>query len=175
MQNINRPKNETVMKRAIYPGTFDPFTNGHIDILERASNIFDEIIIAVAINSQKKPMFSAEERAEMIGECVLEYPSVKVDTLQSGLLIDYAREKQAVAIIRGLRQVADFEYEFQIALMNRHLYPEITTVFLMPNEKYTYLTSSIIREVATLGGDVSDFVPMPVLKRLKVHLNQSTR
>jgi pantetheine-phosphate adenylyltransferase len=163
------------MKRAIYPGTFDPFTNGHIDILERASNIFDEIIIAVAINSQKKPMFSAEERAEMIGECVVEYPSVKVDTLQSGLLIDYAREKQAVAIIRGLRQVADFEYEFQIALMNRHLYPEITTVFLMPNEKYTYLTSSIIREVATLGGDVSDFVPVPVLKRLKMHLNQSTR
>jgi Phosphopantetheine adenylyltransferase (EC 2.7.7.3) len=117
------------MKRAIYPGTFDPFTNGHIDILERASNIFDEIIIAVAVNSQKKPMFPVEERAEMIRECVATFPTVKVDTLQSGLLIDYAREKKAVAIIRGLRQVADFEYEFQIALMNRHLYPEITTVF----------------------------------------------
>lgn len=161
------------MKRAIYPGTFDPFTNGHIDILERASNIFDEIIIAVAINSQKKPMFSAQERAEMIGECVAGHSSVKVDMLESGLLIDYARQKKAVAIIRGLRQVADFEYEFQIALMNRHLHPEITTVFLMPNEKYTYLTSSIIREVAALGGDVSDFVPAPVLKRLKAHLNQS--
>ncbi len=160
------------MKRAIYPGTFDPFTNGHIDILERASNIFDEIIIAVAVNSQKKPMFPAEERAEMIRECVANYPSVTVDALHTGLLIDYAREKNAVAIIRGLRQVADFEYEFQIALMNRHLYPEITTVFLMPNEKYTYLTSSIIREVAALGGDVTDFVPEPVLKRLNAYLKR---
>ncbi|MCS6989644.1 MAG: pantetheine-phosphate adenylyltransferase [Chloroherpetonaceae bacterium] len=158
------------MKRAIYPGTFDPFTNGHIDILERACNIFDEIIIAVAINSQKRPMFSADERAEMIRESVSRFPRVAVDTLQAGLLIDYAREKNAVAIIRGLRQVADFEYEFQIALMNRHLCPDITTVFLMPNEKYTYLTSSIIREVASLGGDVSDFVPEPVLKRLKARL-----
>lgn len=158
------------MKRAIYPGTFDPFTNGHIDILERACNIFDDIIIAVAINSQKKPMFSAEERAEMIRESVASFASVTVDTLQAGLLIDYAREKRAVAIIRGLRQVADFEYEFQIALMNRHLCPDITTVFLMPNEKYTYLTSSIIREVASLGGDISDFVPAPVLKRLKAKL-----
>lgn len=158
------------MKRAIYPGTFDPFTNGHIDILERACNIFDDIIIAVAVNSQKKPMFSAEERAEMIRESVASFASVTVDTLQAGLLIDYAREKRAVAIIRGLRQVADFEYEFQIALMNRHLCPDITTVFLMPNEKYTYLTSSIIREVASLGGDISDFVPAPVLKRLKAKL-----
>jgi pantetheine-phosphate adenylyltransferase len=155
------------MKRAIYPGTFDPFTNGHIDILERANNIFDEIIIAVAVNSQKKPMFTAEERTEMIKDCVSNYPHVIVDTLQTGLLIDYAKAKDAVAIIRGLRQVADFEYEFQIALMNRHLYPDITTVFLMPNEKYTYLTSSIIREVASLGGDISDFVPEPVLRRLR--------
>ena len=108
----------------------------------------------------------------MISECVATFPTVKVDTLQSGLLIDYAREKKAVAIIRGLRQVADFEYEFQIALMNRHLCPEITTVFLMPNEKYTYLTSSIIREVAALGGDVSDFVPEPVLKRLNAYLKR---
>lgn len=155
------------MKRAIYPGTFDPFTNGHIDILERANNIFDEIIIAVAVNSQKKPMFTADERTEMIRECVADYSQVVVDTLQTGLLIDYAKAKKAVAIIRGLRQVADFEYEFQIALMNRHLYPDITTVFLMPNEKYTYLTSSIIREVASLGGDISDFVPEPVLHRLR--------
>lgn len=155
------------MRRAIYPGTFDPFTFGHIDVLERALNIFDEVSIVVAVNSQKKTLFTLDERLEMIRESLASYERVAVDKFEGGLLIDYAREKGVHAIIRGLRQVADFEYEFQIALMNRHLCPEVTTVFLMPNEKYTYLTSSIIREVASLGGDVSDFVPPPVLRALK--------
>lgn len=155
------------MKSAIYPGTFDPITNGHIDVLERAISIFDEVTVVVAVNSQKTPLFSAEERQEIIQEVVSKYPNVKVEILRDGLLADYARKTGATTIIRGLRQVTDFEYEFQIALMNRNLYPEITTVFLMPNEKYTYLASSIVREVARLGGDVSNFVPATVLARLK--------
>ncbi|NTW49847.1 MAG: pantetheine-phosphate adenylyltransferase [Chlorobiales bacterium] len=155
------------MKRAIYPGTFDPITNGHIDVLERALSIFDEINVIIAVNSQKMPLFSAEERQEMIREVVRKYSNVKVEILNDGLLADYARKTGAMAIIRGLRQVTDFEYEFQIALMNRNLYPEVTTVFLMPNEKYTYLASSIVREVSRLGGDVSNFVPESVLARLK--------
>ncbi|WP_448519971.1 pantetheine-phosphate adenylyltransferase [Rhodoflexus sp.] len=163
------------MKRAIYPGTFDPFTYGHIDVLERALNIFDEITLVVAVNSQKKPLFTIEERVEMIQQSVASYSHVQVERFEGGLLIEHAKAMGVKAIIRGLRQVADFEYEFQIALMNRHLYPEITTVFLMPNEKYTYLTSSIIREVASLGGDVSDFVPPPVLKFLEHRFNHQTK
>ncbi|ACF13663.1 pantetheine-phosphate adenylyltransferase [Chloroherpeton thalassium ATCC 35110] len=155
------------IRRAIYPGTFDPITNGHIDVLERALSIFDEITVVVAVNNQKKPLFTAEERMEMIQEAVAGYSGVKVEILQEGLLAEYAHRKEAVAIIRGLRQFIDFEYEFQIALMNRNLYPEITTVFLMPNEKYTYLASSIIREVSRLGGDISNLVPPCVLSRLK--------
>lgn len=155
------------MKSAIYPGTFDPITNGHIDVLERAISIFDEVTVVVAVNSQKAPLFTAEERQEIIQEVVKKYPNVKVEILHDGLLADYARKTGATTIIRGLRQVTDFEYEFQIALMNRNLYPEVTTVFLMPNEKYTYLASSIVREVARLGGDVSNFVPANVLERLK--------
>jgi pantetheine-phosphate adenylyltransferase len=159
------------MKRAIYPGTFDPFTYGHIDVLERALNIFDEVTLVVAVNSQKKTLFTIDERVEMIRESVSGYNGVLVERFEGGLLIEHAKALGVKAIIRGLRQVADFEYEFQIALMNRHLYPDITTVFLMPNEKYTYLTSSIIREVASLGGDVRDFVPTPVLKFLEQRFN----
>ncbi|PIO47504.1 MAG: pantetheine-phosphate adenylyltransferase [[Chlorobium] sp. 445] len=156
-----------MMKQAIYPGTFDPFTFGHIDVLERALNIFDEVSIVVAVNSQKKTLFTIEERVAMIQESLSSYERVRVERFEGGLLIEYAKQRGACAIIRGLRQVADFEYEFQLALMNRHLYPGVTTVFLMPNEKYTYLTSSIIREVASLGGDVADFVPPPVLRALQ--------
>jgi pantetheine-phosphate adenylyltransferase len=155
------------MKRAIYPGTFDPITNGHIDVLERAISIFDEVTVIIAVNSQKAPLFTAEERYDMIVEVIRQYPNIKVEILHDGLLADYARKSGATAIIRGLRQVTDFEYEFQIALMNRNLYPEVSTVFLMPNEKYTYLASSIVREVSRLGGDVSNFVPASVLARLK--------
>jgi pantetheine-phosphate adenylyltransferase len=162
-------------RRAIYPGTFDPFTNGHLDVLERALNIFDEVTVVIAENSQKKSLFSIDERRAMISEIISQYPGVDVMVLESGLLADYARQLGATAIIRGVRQVKDFEYEFQMSLLNRHLYPEVTTVFLMPNVKYTYVASSIIREVAMLGGDVSKFVHpcvMEMLNRKRELLNK---
>jgi pantetheine-phosphate adenylyltransferase len=153
-------------KNAIYPGTFDPFTNGHLDVLERALNIFEEVIVVIAENSQKRSLFTIDERYEMIMEVIGEYKGVRVEVLHKGLLADYARQVGAKAIIRGVRQVKDFEYEFQMSLLNRHLYPEVTTVFLMPNVKYTYVASSIIREVAMLGGDVSKFVHPCVMDML---------
>ncbi|NTW52381.1 MAG: pantetheine-phosphate adenylyltransferase [Chlorobiaceae bacterium] len=152
--------------RAIYPGTFDPFTNGHLDVLERALNIFNKVEVVLADNSQKHTLFTVDERLEMVREVVKELPAVSVHVLHDGLLADYARQQGAKAIVRGVRQVKDFEYEFQISLLNRHLYPEVTTVFLMPNVKYTYVASSIIREVAMLGGDVSKFVHPYVLEKL---------
>ncbi|HWQ25403.1 MAG TPA: pantetheine-phosphate adenylyltransferase [Chlorobaculum sp.] len=152
--------------RAIYPGTFDPFTNGHLDVLERALNIFNKVEVVLADNSQKHTLFTVDERLEMVREVVRDLPSVSVHVLHDGLLADYARQEGAKAIVRGVRQVKDFEYEFQISLLNRHLYPEVTTVFLMPNVKYTYVASSIIREVAMLGGDVSKFVHPYVLEKL---------
>ncbi|NTU52667.1 MAG: pantetheine-phosphate adenylyltransferase [Chlorobiaceae bacterium] len=155
-----------MIRKAIYPGTFDPFTNGHLDVLERALNIFDYVEVVLAENSQKQTLFSVEERLDMIRRVVLDIPNVNVDVLHDGLLADYARQAGAKAIVRGVRQVKDFEYEFQMSLLNRHLYPEVTTVFLMPNVKYTYVASSIIREVALLGGDVSKFVHPYVLDRL---------
>lgn len=154
------------MRKAIYPGTFDPITNGHLDVLERALTMFDEIRVVVAKNSAKSPMFSEEERIAMIQEAVKRFPNVSVESFQ-GLTVDYARSFGAVAIIRGLRAVSDFEYEFQIALMNRKIAPSVTTTFLMPHEKYTYLNSSIIRELARHGQSVSGFVPENVSKALE--------
>jgi pantetheine-phosphate adenylyltransferase len=154
------------MRKAIYPGTFDPITNGHMDVLERALTMFDEIRVVVAKNSAKSPMFSEEERIVMIQEAVKRFPNVSVESFQ-GLTVDYARNFGAVAIIRGLRAVSDFEYEFQIALMNRKIAPSVTTTFLMPHEKYTYLNSSIIRELARHGQSVSGFVPENVSKALE--------
>ncbi len=154
------------MNKAIYPGTFDPFTNGHLDVLERALNIFERVDVVIAENSQKNTLFTVEERLAMIQEVVSIFPNVGVDVLHDGLLADYARTAGAKAIVRGVRQVKDFEYELQMSLLNRHLYPEVTTVFLMPNVKYTYVASSIIREVAMLGGDVSKFVHPYVLEML---------
>lgn len=153
-------------RKAIYPGTFDPFTNGHLDVLERALNIFDHVDVVLAENNQKQTLFSLDERLEMVGEVVREFPNVNVEVLHEGLLADYARQTGANAIVRGVRQVKDFEYEFQMSLLNRHLNSEATTVFLMPNVKYTYIASSIIREVSMLGGDVSKFVHPFVLDRL---------
>jgi pantetheine-phosphate adenylyltransferase len=153
-------------RKAIYPGTFDPFTNGHLDVLERALNIFDEVTVVIAENSQKHALFTIEERQAMIVEIISDFKGVDVKVLKSGLLADYARQLDATAIIRGVRQVKDFEYEFQMSLLNRHLYPEVTTVFLMPNVKYTYVASSIIREVAMLGGEVSKFVHPYVMDML---------
>jgi pantetheine-phosphate adenylyltransferase len=163
------------MRTVIYPGTFDPITYGHLDVLERALNLFEEIIITIAINPSKKPLFSLEERIQLIETVLEKNPEghrVKVLGFD-GLLVDFAREKKASAIIRGLRAVSDFEYELQMALMNRRLADEITTVFMMPHEKYTYLNSTIVKEVSRLGGNISNFVPKNVQealnKKLKNH------
>jgi pantetheine-phosphate adenylyltransferase len=154
------------MKIAIYPGTFDPITYGHVDVIERAREIFDKVIVMVARNSSKAPLFSTEERVKMIKDVVKKFKNVEVDSFE-GLLVNYAKKKKATAIVRGLRAVSDFEYEFQMALTNRKLAKDITTVFLMPHEKYTYLNSSIVREIARMGGDVSGFVPVSVKQALK--------
>lgn len=150
---------------AIYPGTFDPITYGHIDVVLRATELFPRVVVLVAKNSAKRPMFTDEERVAMIREVFRKNRKVEVD-LFDGLLVDYAKKKKAVALVRGLRAVSDFEYEFQMALTNRKLAPSIGTVFLVPHEKYTYLNSTIVREVARLGGDVSGFVPPNVRRRL---------
>ncbi|HTY10337.1 MAG TPA: pantetheine-phosphate adenylyltransferase [Bacteroidota bacterium] len=156
------------MKIALYPGTFDPITNGHIDILERGMELFDKVIVTVANNSSKSPMFDERERVEMIEEVIRrnKYRNVAVEAFD-GLLIDFARKKKAVALIRGLRAISDFEYEFQMALINRKQDNKIFTVFLMPHERYTYLNSSIVRELARLNGDYKSFVPPNVYARLQ--------
>ena len=154
------------MRKVLYPGTFDPVTNGHIDIIQRALELFDEVIVTVAVNPGKTPMFSVQERIQMLNESLKEYNNVKVDSFD-GLVVEHAHQVGAVGIIRGLRAVSDFEYEFQMALMNRKLANNITTVFLMPHEKYTYLNSSIVRNLASLSSDVGDFVPQVVNEALK--------
>jgi pantetheine-phosphate adenylyltransferase len=154
------------MKTAIYPGTFDPITNGHLDIIERALKVFDKIVVMVARNSAKNPIFTEEERIALVREAVKGNSQVEVDAFD-GLLVDYVRKRNAVAIVRGLRAMTDFEYELQMALMNRKLDEKVETVFLMPNEKYTYLSSNIVREISRLGGDVSQFVPAAVKAALE--------
>ncbi len=159
---------------AVYPGTFDPVTNGHIDLVERSLTIFDEVIVAVAANPKKRPLFSLEERIEMFRKVVSRYRRVKIEGFD-GLLVDYVRDKKAIGIIRGLRAVSDFEYEMQMALMNRRLDSKIETVFLMPSEEYSFITSTIVREAASYGGDVSSLVPAVVVERLRRKLSQRTR
>lgn len=151
---------------AVYPGTFDPITNGHIDLVERSLGIFDEVIIALAPNPKKMPLFTIEERIEMIKAATKGLENVKTDVF-NGLLVNYAKKKKAKAIIRGLRAVSDFEYEFQMALMNRRLDSRIETVFLMPSEEYSYLTSTIIKEIAAFKGSVNGLVPKIVEDKLK--------
>ncbi len=151
---------------AVYPGTFDPITNGHVDVIERASQLFDKVIVVVSVNSKKETLFTDVERLEMAKESLKDLPNVEVES-HHGLTVDFARSKNSVALIRGIRAISDFEYEFQIALMNRKLVPEITTIFLMPHERYTYLNSSIIRELSKYKQDVSEFVPPAVADKLK--------
>jgi len=154
------------MKIAIYPGTFDPVTNGHLDILERALTLFDKVIVTIARNTAKNPMFSEEDRLMLLQRSTKKYRTVEVDSFE-GLLVDYVVQRKAIAVVRGLRAMTDFEIELQMALMNRKLNEHVETVFLMPNEKYTYLSSNIVREIARLGGDISDFVPPVVRKALE--------
>ncbi len=154
------------MRRAIYPGSFDPITKGHIDVIKRAAKLFDEVIVAVAFNDQKQTLFRAEERVAMIEEVVTGERNIRVAYFH-GLLVNFAREQEAVAVVRGLRAVSDFEFEFQMALMNRKLEPTIETVFLTPREEYTYLSSRIVKEIARLGGSVDAFVPVSVANALK--------
>jgi pantetheine-phosphate adenylyltransferase len=153
-----------VMRRAIYPGSFDPVTNGHLDVIERACTLFDEVIVAVAINDQKQPLFAPDERLAMLRNAITN-DNVRVAPME-GLLVEFATSENARAVVRGLRAISDFEFEFQMALMNRKLDPDIETIFLMPKEEYTYLSSRIVKEIAKLGGDVSAFVPPQVAKAL---------
>ena len=154
------------MKIVIYPGTFDPVTNGHIDVIKRAIDLFDKVVVTVARNPVKFSMFTVDERLVMLKESLKEFPSVSVDSF-NGLIVDHAKAVGAVGIIRGLRAISDFEFEFQMALMNRKLSENLRTIFLMPHEKYTYLNSTIIRNLAQFKGDVSDFVPPIVVKMLE--------
>jgi pantetheine-phosphate adenylyltransferase len=154
------------MKKVIYPGTFDPVTYGHIDIIKRAKELFDAVVVTVAVNPGKTPLFTLKERISMLKESLKDYENITVDSF-SGLVVDHAHQVGAIGIIRGLRAVSDFEYEFQMALMNRKLAKDIATIYLMPGEKYTYLNSSIVRNLAGLQSDVSEFVPPVVADALK--------
>ena len=159
------PKLDPVSRIAVYPGTFDPITNGHLDIIRRAAPIFDKVIVTLAVNSTKQPLFSLEERLHLVRHSLEESDKIEVASF-SGLVVDFAREVGAQVILRGLRAISDFEYEFQIALMNRKQHHNVDTVFLMPDERYTYLSSSMVKEIARHGGKVECFVPQPVLEAL---------
>ena len=156
--------NEQVI--AIYPGSFDPLTNGHVDIIERGARLFDRIVISILVNLEKRPLFSVNERIEICREAFKAHSNVEVDTFD-GLLVDYVRRKRAQVIVRGLRAISDFEYELQMALMNRRLNNDVETVFMMPAEPYTYVSSRLVKEVVALGGSINGLVPELVEKRLR--------
>ena len=160
-----------MIRRAIYPGSFDPVTNGHLDVIDRARKLFDEVIVAVAHNDQKHPLFSLEERLRFLRSTIGRIKNVEIAPLD-GLLVDFAVAQKATAVIRGLRAISDFEFEFQMALMNRKLESNVETIFLMPKEEYTYLSSRIVKEIARLGGDVTGFVPARVAKALRAKLRE---
>ena len=155
---------------AVYPGSFDPLTNGHVDIITRGARIFDRIIVAILINAEKAPLFSMEERLKIAQEVFKDFPNVEIDTFE-GLLVDYVERRRAHVIVRGLRAVSDFEFEFQMALMNRRLNGKIETVFMMPAEQYSYISSRLIKEVFSLGGPVHGLVPDTVEERLRQKVN----
>jgi pantetheine-phosphate adenylyltransferase len=152
---------------ALYPGSFDPLTNGHVDIIQRGARLFDRIIVAILMNREKTPLFSTAERVDIAREVFASEPNVEVEMFE-GLLVEYAQRREASVIVRGLRAVSDFEYEMQMALMNRHLSPDLETVFMMPGEAYTYLSSRLVKEVFALGGSVAGLVPPAVERRLLV-------
>ena len=158
------------MKRIVYPGTFDPIHNGHLDIARKAAELFDELILVVAVNQEKSPLFNDKERVELIKESLYDVKNVNVDTF-NGLVVDFVRSTESVAIIRGLRHVSDFEFEFQMAMMNFNLNPNIKSLFMMPDEKYIHLNSTVIKDVARLGGDISDYVPKCVQDALYAQYN----
>lgn len=163
-----------MLRTAIYPGTFDPITNGHIDIIARTARLFDRVVVAIAVNSSKQPLFNDEERIELVTESLCEHENVEVKQ-SVGLIVDFAENEGALVIVRGLRAVSDFEYEMQMALMNRRMRESVSTIFMMPHEKYTFLSSSIIRELARYDADVSDFVPTCVLEALREKSRASAR
>ena len=157
------------MRTVIYPGSFDPLTNGHLDVIQRAAKLFDQVIVAVAKNESKTPLFALEERLQLVNASIAHLANVRADAFDC-LLVDYVERQSAQAIIRGLRAVSDFEFEFQLALMNRKLNERIETIFMMPKDTYTFLSSRIVKEIARLGGDVSSFVPPVVQSALKTRL-----
>ena len=157
------------MIKVVYPGTFDPFTSGHEDLVRRASRVFDRVIVGVADSESKRPMFTAAERVVMARESLATLPNVEVISF-SALLMDFVRQQGAKIILRGLRAVSDFEYEFQMAGMNRHLHPDVETMFLTPSEQYTFISATIVREIARFGGDVSHFVPATVDARIRARV-----
>ncbi|MEW6304232.1 MAG: pantetheine-phosphate adenylyltransferase [Verrucomicrobiota bacterium] len=159
------------MRTVVYPGSFDPLTNGHLDVIQRAAKLFDRVIVAVAQNESKAPMFTLKERKELVAQSVAGLRNVTADSF-SGLLVKYVERQNADAIIRGLRAVSDFEFEFQLALMNRNLNERVETIFMMPKDSYTFLSSRMVKEVARLGGDVGPYVPLPVAKALAEKLKK---
>src|SRR5215212_8280726 len=158
------------MRTAVYPGSFDPITNGHLDVIQRAAKLFDRVIVAVAKNESKNPFFSMTQRQDLCAHAVAHLPNVTVDAF-SGLLVEYVERMQGDAVVRGLRAVSDFEFEFQLALMNRKLNERIETIFMMPKDTYTFISSRLVKEIARLGGDVSSFVPKVVQDALTNRLN----
>ena len=161
------------MRRAIYPGSFDPITNGHLDVIQRAAKLFDEVIVAIAFNEAKETLFTVQERMLLLSEAAATLGNVRVAHFH-GLLVNFAREQDAIAVVRGLRAVSDFEFEFQMALMNRKIEPAVETIFLMPREEYTYLSARLVKEIARLGGNVDAFVPRSVAQALREKLRVET-
>lgn len=157
------------MRLAVYPGTFDPLTNGHLDIIRRGARMFDRVLVSILENEGKSPLFSIAERKELIVRCVAGTPGVEVHSF-SGLLVDFMRKMGATTVIRGIRAVSDYEYELQMALMNRELNPEVETIFMLPSVEYTFVSSRLLKEVFRLGGDIAHLVPPPVLEALKARL-----